>query len=148
MSNNLGFDASQYETNLIDPGWHNLFVKDTALDDNKNQDGKILKLTIGVKDGAFKDRIFFKNLNVFNKNATAERIAREEVQAIAKVCGIKVQNHEELRFKPFQGLLDVEKREGYPAQNVIKGMGTGLEVKPFGETIVEKVNTGTETAPW
>ncbi len=145
---NLGFDVSEYETNVMEPGWQNLFIKDSAIDDNKNKDGKILKLTIAVKDGQYKDRQFFKNLNIFNKNPTAETIARAEVSAIAKAIGVKAQNHEDLRFKPFQGLLDVEKDEGYEAKNVIKGVGTGLSVKPFGEAIVEKVATGEEKAPW
>lgn len=145
---NLGFDVSEYETNVMEPGWQNLFIKDSEIRDNKNKDGRILSLTIVVKDGRYKDRQFFKNLNIFNKSSTAEQIARSEVSKIAKAIGVKAKDHEELRFKPFQGLLDVEKDEGYDAKNVIKGTGNGLEVKPFGEPIVEKIATGDEKPSW
>lgn len=140
---NLGFDVSQYEYNdksPLPPGWYTAHVKDTALDPNKAQTGKILKLTFEVSEGEYKGRQFWDNLNVFNPNAQAEKIARGELNRLCKAVGIKAQNHEDLRFKKAQFKLDVRKDEGYDAKNVIK------DIKPIGEKVV--TTESTEAAPW
>lgn len=140
---NLGFDASEYEYNdrsPLAPGWYNAHVKDTQLEDNKTKTGKILKITYEVSDGEYKGRQFWDNLNVFNANAQAEKIARGELNRLCKAVGVKAQNHEDLRFKKAQFKLDVKKEENYDAKNVVK------DIKPVGEKIVS--TEGTEAAPW
>lgn len=125
---NLGyeFDATQVEPSqpleALPPGEYVAQVKNSEMKPTKAQTGQYLQLDFEVTEGEHRGRLFFARLNLDNPNQTAVEIAHRELSAICHAVGLmKVRDSSQLHYKKMLVRLDVEKRDGYSAQNVVKG---------------------------
>jgi len=67
----------------------------------KDPNGKYLALTFKLLDGKYKNRTFFTNLNLWNKNPQAVEIANKELATICKSVNLPgIKASEELHGKP------------------------------------------------
>jgi hypothetical protein len=124
---NLGteFDASQVEPSAplepVPPGEYVAQIKNSEMKPTKKGDGQYLQLDIEITEGDFKCRKFFDRLNLDNPNETAAEIAHRTLSAICHAVGVlKVKDSSQLHYKRMLVRVDVEKRDGYAAQNVVK----------------------------
>ena len=133
------FDASQVEPSrpleALPPGEYIAQIKNSEMKPTKKEDGKYLNLELEVMDGEFKGRMFFERLNLDNPNQMAVDIAYKTLSAICHAAGVmKIKDSNQLHYKPMLVRLDVEKREGYDPQNVVKAYkplnGTGEGANP------------------
>lgn len=76
-------------------------IKKSEMKQNKNKNGSYLSLQFEVKEGKFKNRILFSNLNLDHPNAEAVAMARKELTSITKACGlVAIEDSEELHGIP------------------------------------------------
>lgn len=68
-------------------GWYQAMITHTEFKPTKDNTGKRLNLTWEVVDGPHKGRKIFTGLNLVNKNAKAEEIARKELNTICAAMG-------------------------------------------------------------
>ena len=99
-------------------------VIDSDVLDTKAGTGKVLKLTLEVMDGALANRKLWVNHNFKNPNATAQRIAQEQIKQICDAVGHAGQltDSEVLHYKPMRAQVVIRKSDQY---------GDGNEVKKF-----------------
>lgn len=85
-------------------------------------ENKILKLTLEVLDGEYKGRKVFVNLNIVNSNATAQKIAQEDLSAICHATNVmQLKDSSQLHHIPMICRVRIKAAKGeYDAQNVIK----------------------------
>lgn len=62
-------------------------ISESELKDTKAGDGQYLKLTFQVFEGDFKGRLIWENLNLYNKNETAVKIAEQTLKKICAAVG-------------------------------------------------------------
>lgn len=124
---NLGqdFDATQVEPAAplepVPPGDYVVHIKNSEMKPTKKEDGQYLNLEMEVTEGEYKGRYIFDRLNLQNPNQTAVEIAHKTLSAICHAVGVmKVKDSSQLHYKRMLVRVDVEKREGYSAQNVVK----------------------------
>jgi len=88
----------------------------------KAETGLILKLTMEVMEGPYANRKVWANLNFKNPNATAQRIAQEQIKQICDAVGHKgpLSDSEVLHFKPLRAQLTIRKSDQYGDQNDVK----------------------------
>ena len=97
-------------------------ITDSDVIDTKAGTGKILKLTLEVMDGAFANRKLWVNLNFKNPNATAQRIAQEQIKQICDAAGHTGQltDSEVLHYKPMRAQVVIKKDDQYSDKNEVK----------------------------
>lgn len=97
-------------------------VTDSDVLDTKAGNGKILKLTMEVMDGPFSNRKLWVNLNFKNQNATAQRIAQEQIKQICDAVGHSGQltDSEVLHYKPMRAQVVIRKDPQYGDSNEVK----------------------------
>lgn len=124
---NLGydFDATQVEPSApmdpIPPGEYVMQITDSEMKDTKNRDGQYLQLALEVTEGEYRGRKVFDRLNLSNPNQTAVEIAHKTLSSICHALGImKVRDSNQLHYKRMLVRVDVERRDGYAASNVVK----------------------------
>ncbi len=131
------FDATQVDPSkpreVIPPGWYKAIieasdVKPTKKASEAQQYGtegandRLLAMTFKVIEGSFDGALIFNNLNLVNSNPVAQEIAQKDFSAICHAVGkLKVKDSNELHNRPMMIKVDVEKKEGYNARNIIKG---------------------------
>ncbi len=110
-------DASQagemMSFDVMEPHRARMYIEEADKKTTKNGDGAYLGLKIKIEGGQHNGRTLYVNLNLWNKNETAVTIAKAEWKAIqmATVGHANVKNSEEIRFKPFEGEIDVRKNK-------------------------------------
>lgn len=122
---NEEFDASKVEPAAplepVPPGDYVVHIKNSEMKDTKKGDGKYLNLEMEVTEGDYKGRFIFDRLNLDNPNQTAVEIAQKTLSAICHAVGVlKVRDSSQLHYKRMLVSVDVEKRDGYSAQNSVK----------------------------
>ncbi|MGU3417677.1 DUF669 domain-containing protein [Methylobacterium sp. D54C] len=97
-------------------------VTDSDVIDTKAGTGKILKLTMEVMDGPHANRKLWVNLNFKNPNATAQRIAQEQIKQICDAVGHSGQltDSEVLHYKPMRAQVVIRKDVQYGDGNELK----------------------------
>ena len=123
---NLGhFDADNVDTNVgfdpVPPGDYTMIVSNSDVVDVKDKPGqKYLKLEHTIVEGEFKDRKVWSNLNLWNANAQAVKIAEGFFGQLCKAVGKRqIQDSAEVHGIPFLAKVGVEKQEGRNPQNKI-----------------------------
>lgn len=98
---------------VMEPHRARMYIEEADKKSTKAGDGSYLGLKIKIEGGVHAGRILYVNLNLWNKNETAVTIAKSEWKAIqlATVGHANVKNSEEIRFKPFEGEIDVRKNK-------------------------------------
>ena len=125
--------------------------------DNKQNTGKILKLTYQIIDGQMKGRKIFNNLNLENKSQQAAEIARKSLNSIGLATGVAViKDSSQLHNIPMKIDVGVKEDEVYGLQNRIKkhsrigGQEAVLAAQPEGAKSPEaaKPNGAKPSKPW
>lgn len=136
------FDASQVEPQkpreVIPPGTYRVFVKESDVKPTKaateaiqhgggpKENDRVAVFTLEVHDGPHKGAVIFHNLNIANTSQTAQEIGQRQLSALCHAVGVlRVKDTNELHFREFLAVVDVEAKEGYSPKNVVK------DVKPL-----------------
>ncbi|WP_018261911.1 DUF669 domain-containing protein [Methylobacterium sp. WSM2598] len=100
-------------------------ITDSDVVEAKTGNGLILKLTFEVMDGANANRKLWLNLNYKNANATAQRIAHEQIKQICDAAGHAghLTDSEVLHYKPMRVRVTVKNDPGYGPRNELKKFG-------------------------
>jgi hypothetical protein len=88
---NYQADVNDTKENQFDPvpaAIYTVVVEDSDYADNKNQTGRILKITYQIIDGPMKGKKIFENLNLENESAQAEQISRRALNALCVACDV------------------------------------------------------------
>ncbi|WP_435008008.1 DUF669 domain-containing protein [Tundrisphaera lichenicola] len=117
----------------IPPGWYKAIIEASDVKPTKKAaeaqqygsegaNDRLLAMTFKVIEGAFDGALIFNNLNIVNSNPVAQEIAQKDFSAICHAIGkLRVKDSNELHNRPLMIKVDVEKKEGYNARNIIKG---------------------------
>lgn len=125
----LDFDAQGYERepdqfDLLPPGTYKAVIEEAEIKETKNpnNDDRYLKLKIVIQDEAYKNRVVFDNLNIWNSNSEAVRIAKNALHDICAALNLpSVKEPEELKFKELAIKVGIQEGRGqYDDQNRVK----------------------------
>lgn len=123
----LNFDATNVEpTTDFEPvpaGKYLAAITESEMKPTKVGTGHYLQLTFQILEGPCKGRYLWARLNLDNPNATAVQIARSELSAICRACGVMAPNDSvELHNIPLLITVKLKKREDTGEfSNEIKG---------------------------
>ena len=92
------------------------------LRDTKDGTGKMIAIRYDITGPTHQGRVVFANLNIRNKSPRAEEIGRQQLGDIMRAIGLKsVEDTDQLIGGSLQIKVEIEKKEGYEARNVVKG---------------------------
>jgi hypothetical protein len=109
-----GFDA-------VPAGFYLVVIKESSIQQIRDNKGELLKLKYEVVDGPYKGRIFYNNLNLWhNGNADAKAHAERSMTNICMILLGKpnVKRTEELHDKPLVVKVSVGEFRGEPNNSV------------------------------
>lgn len=119
----LNFNASEHEpvTGAFEPvpaGDYTVICVDSEIKENSKNTGSHLKLVWEIVDETeFRGRRIFENLNIWNSNADAVRIANGTLTAICNTVGIAhLKDSDELHNKPVKISVKLEARKDRPGE--------------------------------
>ncbi len=96
MANLSGFDANTVEPaddfEPIPAGKYVAVITDSEMKPTKTGNGSYLQLTFQVLEGPCANRLLWARLNLDNSNATARKIAQQDLSAICRAVGVLVPN--------------------------------------------------------
>lgn len=121
----LSFDATSVapadDFSPLPPGDYTAVITESEMKPTKRGDGSFLALTFEITEGPSKGRKVWTNLNLRNPNPKAVEIAQRELSAICHATGqLRVNDSQELHYKPMVIRVDIEAQEGYSPRNNIK----------------------------
>jgi hypothetical protein len=120
------FDATTVEpsapTGPIPAGTYLAHVIESDLKALKSGNGTGLALTFQILDGEFKNRRLWANLNVQHSNPEAQKIGQQQLSSLCRaVNAVKLNNSEELHFKPVKIRVKIRVDAQYGDKNEIAG---------------------------
>lgn len=137
MQQGAAFDAMSVEpAKALDPipaGWYNLRMIASENKPTSKSTEQVpqyyLEMQFEVIDGQYAGRKIYDRLNLKNENATAEKIAYEQLSAICRATNsLKITDSAELHNKPLMGKVSLrpagvnpQNNQAYEANNEIKG---------------------------
>lgn len=90
--------------------------------DTKDGTGQMIAIRYDITGPTHQGRVIFGNLNIRNKSARAEEIGRQQLGEIMRAIGItEIKDTDQLIGGSLKIKVDIEKKEGYEARNVVKG---------------------------
>ena len=111
----------------IPAGWYEAEIIGSKLKKTKNfkdTGNQYIELKFKILDEAYEGRLVFTNLNIKNTNATAVRIANQDLKRICEACDIDgvLEDTEDLHEIPMMIKLSVKPETSeWPEKNEIKG---------------------------
>jgi|GEM_PF-2134555 len=88
----LNFNANTVEPSsdfeAIPPGKYLAAITESEMKPTRSAQGQYLQLTFQLLDGPYKGRYLWARLNLQNPNPTTVQIARGELSAICRACGV------------------------------------------------------------
>lgn len=126
MANIGHFDADTVDTNIttdpVPPGKYLLAITASDVKQVKGKADKYIHLEHTVLDGQYSGRKVFNNLNMWNSNPQATKIAEAHFACLCKAVGKRqVRDTAELHSIPFYAEIEVEAgKDGNRPQNRIK----------------------------
>jgi hypothetical protein len=119
-----GFDADKVESTgprgAVPKGDYQVIIVKTEAKPTSAGNGHLLKIELQVVEGEFTGSKIWDNLNLWNENQTAKRIAEGTLKAICLAIGIpRPRNSEELHNRQLTAVVDVKEHEG-KTQNKVK----------------------------
>ena len=105
---------------LIPPGEYQAQIIEADIKDTSTG-GKRLALTFEILSGQYSTRRVFDNLNLWNSNAQAVEIARQQMKKICvAIDNLNIQENTDLLFKPMIIRLKTQPAKGnYEARNAV-----------------------------
>lgn len=92
------------------------------LRDTKDGTGQMIAVRYDIVGPTHQGRVIFGNLNIRNKSPRAEEIGRQQLGEIMRAIGItEIKDTDQLIGGSLKIKVDIEKKEGYEARNVVKG---------------------------
>lgn len=105
----------------VPAGEYLVAIEESDYLENKQGTGKYLKLKYTILDGPMKNRKLFEQLNLENKSAQAETIARQALNSICVACGVvRIQDSAELHGIPFMVKVAMKNDPDYGLRNAIR----------------------------
>lgn len=88
----------------------------------KDGTGELIAVRYDITGPSHEGRVVFGNINIKNKSSKAEEIGRQQLGEIMRAIGLtSLRDTDQLIGCHLQIKVDIEKREGYDARNVVKG---------------------------
>lgn len=152
MAHLNNFDANTVDPSVaLDPipaGKYIAVITETEMKPTKAGGGKYLQLTFQIIDGEYKGRLVWARLNLENKSELTVRIARAELSAICRACGVmQPKDSIELHGVPLEITVGLKRRDDTgDLANIIKGY-----TKKGGATSAPRAPAGVgpgSTPPW
>jgi hypothetical protein len=103
-------DANDYSE--LPDGEYLVIITESDFFETKSGEGRYLKLTMQVIQDEYENRLMWLNLNLDNQNATAVKIAEQQLKQIAEAVGIKglLKDSVQLHDQPFKVVLGRNKK--------------------------------------
>ncbi len=156
MADLSGFDANNVEPaddfEPIPAGKYVAVITDSEMKPTKSGNGSYLQLTFQVLEGQYANRLLWARLNLDNSNATARKIAQQELSSICRALGVLAPNDSvELHNLPLVIHVRCKKRNDTgELSNEIKGFSkkeSPAAAKPA-TTAAAANGTPASTPPW
>lgn len=88
----------------------------------KDGTGSMIAIRYDIVGPSHQGRVIFGNLNIRNKSPRAEEIGRQQLGDIMRAIGLsRLEDTDQLIGGQLKIKVDIEKKEGYDARNVVKG---------------------------
>jgi hypothetical protein len=112
MNAPLNFDATKIDpTDTFSPlpaGDYQVVISKAEVKPTKNQQGRLLELTLKVVDGQARGRVIFERLNLWNQNQTAVEIAQKRLSQYCHAAGrLRIADASELMNIPVLVTLSI-----------------------------------------
>jgi len=139
MAHLNNFDANNVDPSVaLDPipaGKYIAVITETEMKPTKAGGGKYLQATFQIIDGEYKGRLVWARLNLENKSELTVRIARAELSAICRACGVmQPKDSIELHGVPLEITVGLKRRDDTgELGNVVKAYarkGSGAAPRP------------------
>lgn len=140
MADLAGFNAGEVEPNVaiapVPADTYECIIVASEKKATTAGDGEYLKLELQITRGQFQNRKLWDNLNIRNKNATAQQIALGTLSAICRAVGVLTPKDSiELHNKPLMVKVVVKTDAEYGPKNVVKGysarvIGAPVQAQP------------------
>ena len=139
MAHLNNFDANNVDPSVaLDPipaGKYIAVITESEMKLTKAGGGKYLQLTFQIIDGEYKGRLAWVRLNLENKSEMTVRIARAELSAICRACGVmQPKDSIELHGVPLEITVGLKRRDDTgELGNVVKAYarkGSGAASRP------------------
>lgn len=120
----LNVPPTSGEFEPLPPGKYLAQVVDHVVKETKSGNGKYLTVTWEILDESHKGRKIFNNFNILNPNEKAQAIARGQLSALAKACGLSAipEKGADLWGIPHYIKLGLDNpTPGYQQKNIVKG---------------------------
>lgn len=118
-------DLPQGNGGNFDPvpaGIYDATITRADLKPTKDNTGSMIALRFDIVGPSHQGRVIFSNLNIRNKSPKAEEIGRQQLGEIMRAIGLsKVEDTDQLIGGQLKIKVEIEKKEGYEARNVVKG---------------------------
>ena len=135
----------------VPPGDYNLQITNSDVKPTKDGKGKYIWLEETILDGPYAGRKVFDQLNLWNANPTASKIAEVAFTRLCKACGkVQIQDTAELHGIPFVATVGVDANPGYNPKNTVKKYHceeSGVRSGPTTAQVAATAATATK-APW
>lgn len=114
----LGFNPAEVEDmgdgfKVIAPGFYNVVIVESAVNDTKNGSGKVLELKYQITDGPQTGSVLVDRINIQNASDKAQRIGLSQLKNICDAIGFVglLNDSAQLHGKPFAVKVIVEQFE-------------------------------------
>lgn len=111
-------------TGSFDPipaGQYDATITRADLKPTKDGSGQMIAVRFDITGPTHQGRVVFSNLNIRNKSPKAEEIGRQQLGDIMRAIGLpSVQDTDQLVGNAIKIKVEIEKKEGYEARNVVK----------------------------
>jgi hypothetical protein len=128
MSGNVDWNTGEYEARAgfetLPKGRYLAVVDNTKMTPTKDRSGKYIEVDfVVVRPESAKNRKLWARLNVHNASAEAQRIGREQFNALALACGVDApKDSSQLHNKVVVLIVDIEPANGqYKEKNIVTG---------------------------
>lgn len=129
----------------VPAGWYSVQVANSELRITKDGSGKYAAMRLKIEGPTHCNRQIFTNLNVINRNAMAEKIAREQLRKIMEATGLQ-EFHAAEQLIGLQFDVKVDVRPAGDDKNGIYREATN-DVKDYRPTASNTLPQTTQTAP-
>ncbi|CAB4144010.1 Protein of unknown function DUF669 [uncultured Caudovirales phage] len=148
----LNFDANNVEPSesfdVLPKGKYLAMAVASQIKPTKSGTGEYLEITFEVLDGQGKGRKIWERLNIRNSNKKAEEISQRQLSALCRAVGVlNLQDSDQLHNIPVVLEVDVEEREGYSAQNRVKGYSGSGNTAPVASSPALRAASAPPAAP-
>jgi hypothetical protein len=106
----------------IPAGWYTVGITAAELKSTKAQTGQYIAVRYDIIAPTHQGRVVFGNLNIFNPNAEAEKIGRQQLGELMAAAGIATLDDTDLLIgKQLQIKLKIRKSDQYGDSNDVDG---------------------------